>query len=188
MCFQSAHWCLRLAVRATWPSTGLAARLDVGASISCTTITRLQVGEGSIYLFVAIVPVTMDALFKYWIFKGPQSAEPRCCRHAQVCHQSNGWGRTRLHSQLRVTSVLLKRPQAQQEAKQLSGVGMLQVHGQALMRRLEPLPCSWQPGLSVQSGLARSTVPRRNCCSSCLHAAAIHVAPRLRVELAGLAT
>ena len=36
----------------------------------------VQVGESSIYLFVAIVPVTMDALFKYWIFKGLNRQSP----------------------------------------------------------------------------------------------------------------
>ena len=46
-----------------------------------------QVGESSIYLFVAIVPVTMDALFKYWIFKGLNRQSPaaavtlRCEKH-----------------------------------------------------------------------------------------------------------
>lgn len=32
--------------------------------------------EAPIYTFVAIVPVTMDALFKYWIFKGLNSKNP----------------------------------------------------------------------------------------------------------------
>ncbi|KAK9868997.1 hypothetical protein WJX84_006948 [Apatococcus fuscideae] len=32
--------------------------------------------ESSIFIFVAIVPVTMDALFKYWIFKGLNRRNP----------------------------------------------------------------------------------------------------------------
>ena len=36
----------------------------------------LVVQEGPIYTFVAIVPVTMDALFKYWIFKGLNGKNP----------------------------------------------------------------------------------------------------------------
>ncbi|KAK9815440.1 hypothetical protein WJX72_003688 [[Myrmecia] bisecta] len=35
-----------------------------------------EVEEAPIYLFVAIVPVTMDALFKYWIFKGLNRKNP----------------------------------------------------------------------------------------------------------------
>ena len=34
------------------------------------------VQEGPIYSFVAVVPVTMDALFKYWIFKGLNRKNP----------------------------------------------------------------------------------------------------------------
>lgn len=34
------------------------------------------VQEAPIYTFVAIVPVTMDALFKYWIFKGLNRKNP----------------------------------------------------------------------------------------------------------------
>lgn len=36
----------------------------------------LLVQEAPIYTFVAIVPVTMDALFKYWIFKGLNRKNP----------------------------------------------------------------------------------------------------------------
>lgn len=36
----------------------------------------ILVQEAPIYTFVAIVPVTMDALFKYWIFKGLNSKNP----------------------------------------------------------------------------------------------------------------
>ncbi|KAL3131288.1 hypothetical protein ABBQ38_000581 [Trebouxia sp. C0009 RCD-2024] len=35
-----------------------------------------EVEEAPIYTFVAIVPVTMDALFKYWIFKGLNRKNP----------------------------------------------------------------------------------------------------------------
>lgn len=36
----------------------------------------VAVQEAPIYTFVAIVPVTMDALFKYWIFKGLNRKNP----------------------------------------------------------------------------------------------------------------
>ena len=36
----------------------------------------LFVQEAPIFTFVAIVPVTMDALFKYWIFKGLNRKNP----------------------------------------------------------------------------------------------------------------
>ena len=45
----------------------------------CTAPTEAPwcvVQEGPIYTFVAIVPVTMDALFKYWIFKGLNRKNP----------------------------------------------------------------------------------------------------------------
>lgn len=32
--------------------------------------------DGPIYIFVAIVPVVMDAIFKYWIFKGLNGQNP----------------------------------------------------------------------------------------------------------------
>jgi hypothetical protein len=32
--------------------------------------------DAPIYIFVAIVPVTMDAIFKYWIFKGLNRQNP----------------------------------------------------------------------------------------------------------------
>lgn len=35
-----------------------------------------EIEEAPIYTFVAIVPVTMDALFKYWIFKGLNRQNP----------------------------------------------------------------------------------------------------------------
>ena len=50
----------------------------MSASISCPSssddVDCLQ--EPPIYIFVAIVPVTMDALFKYWIFKGLNKQNP----------------------------------------------------------------------------------------------------------------
>ena len=39
-------------------------------------IATLTPQEAPIYTFVAIVPVTMDALFKYWIFKGLNRKNP----------------------------------------------------------------------------------------------------------------
>jgi hypothetical protein len=41
-----------------------------------TSYYGLEVGEGSIYAFVAIVPVVADAFFKLWIFKGLNRANP----------------------------------------------------------------------------------------------------------------
>lgn len=35
-----------------------------------------DVENGPIYVFVAVVPVTLDALFKYWIFKGLNRQSP----------------------------------------------------------------------------------------------------------------
>lgn len=35
-----------------------------------------EVENGPIYVFVAVVPVTLDALFKYWIFKGLNRQSP----------------------------------------------------------------------------------------------------------------
>ena len=58
-----------------------------GAQSYFSSLLWSQVGESSIYLFVAIVPVTMDALFKYWIFKGLNRQSPaaavtlRCGKH-----------------------------------------------------------------------------------------------------------
>lgn len=37
---------------------------------------RPDVQDQPIYIFVAIVPVVMDAIFKYWIFKGLNRQNP----------------------------------------------------------------------------------------------------------------
>ena len=36
----------------------------------------LEVDEGTIYAFVAVVPVVADAFFKLWIFKGLNRQNP----------------------------------------------------------------------------------------------------------------
>lgn len=39
-------------------------------------LKMFRVQDKSIFIFVAIVPVVMDAIFKYWIFKGLNRENP----------------------------------------------------------------------------------------------------------------
>ena len=113
-------------------------------------------GESSIYLFVAIVPVTMDALFKYWIFKGLNRQSPaaavtlRCeklCRRKRACSAS---------AVLRAS-----RPRDAQHSSSRPGVwhcltmalptvSVLQIHGPALR-------AAWPAGHMCVCGI---TLPR----------------------------